>query len=256
MDSKQPVACKKAAGFFLSWYFVLLYSDIFAKIEKHFVYLVLKRLDELKDSKAFCRIKRQTKIMIDRRQYNNQTDEQLVQLTLAEPENFAYLIDRYQGKLANYIRKITSLSPEGVEDVLQDVFIKIYRNLNSFDQDLKFSSWAYRIAHNQVISDHRKIKARPQTVTLEVEDDFLANLASDLDARQDLDLSYLRENIKKVLDSMDLKYKEVLVLKFLEDKDYQEISDILQKPVGTVGTLISRAKKQFKKKVQEANIKF
>lgn len=198
--------------------------------------------------------------MIDRRQChqkNEHTDEELVRLSLDNPDYFACLIDRYQLKLTNYIRKITNLDEDDIEDVLQDVFIKVYKNLNNFDPDLKFSSWIYRIAHNQVISNHRKRKARPQTTTIDEQDNnFLENLASSLDTRQEADLSYLRKNINQVLNHLDLKYREVLILKFLEEKDYKEISDILKKPIGTIGTLISRAKEKFRKELQENNIKF
>jgi len=57
-----------------------------------------------------------------------------------------------------------------------------------------------------------------------------------------------------MLNKLDDKYKEVLVLKFLEEKDYKEISDILQKPLGTVATLINRAKKQFKSISEEKEL--
>ncbi|MCD4694215.1 hypothetical protein K8R62_02545 [bacterium] len=70
-----------------------------------------------------------------------------------------------------------------------------------------------------------------------------------------MDRSYLRNNINEILKKLDGKYREVLVLKFLEEKDYKEISDILQKPMGSVATLISRGKKQFYKELQKSKIK-
>jgi RNA polymerase sigma-70 factor (ECF subfamily) len=133
-----------------------------------------------------------------------------------------------------------------VEDTLQDVFISAYKNLNDFDQDLKFSSWIYRIAHNKVISHFRKITARPKTVTYEGDGQLLNILASSEDLAKELERKYTGEEVRAILKGLDEKYREVLVLKFLEDKDYKEISDILEKPMGTVATLINRAKKQFK----------
>jgi len=189
--------------------------------------------------------------------YRFKTDAEIVRLSLNNQEYFACLIERYQTKLANYIRKIANLSAEDIEDVLQDVFIKVYKNLNNFNPELKFSSWIYRITHNEVISNYRKLQARPLVINLPAEDDtFLNNLASSLETDNQIDRQLLRKNINQVLDKLDVKYREVLVLKFLEDKDYQEIADILQKPMGTVGTLISRAKIRFKKELAEQNIKF
>ena len=141
------------------------------------------------------------------------------------------------------MRKLTSLDEEDLKDVLQDVFIKIYKNLNNFDSSLKFSSWAYRIAHNQAISNYRKLKARPQVVALADNDTLLSLLASDsTNSGTRADQHYLQENIGRVLQRLQPKYREVLVLRFLADKDYQEIADILQKPLGTVGTILNSAK--------------
>ncbi|MFH1412957.1 MAG: sigma-70 family RNA polymerase sigma factor [bacterium] len=184
------------------------------------------------------------------------TDEELVKIILEDQNYFACLIQHYQGRLLNYARKITNLPDTEIEDILQDVFIKIYKNLNNFNPDLKFSSWIYRITHNHIISNFRKINARPKTVSIGIDDNFLENIASDMDTGKYVDIGYLRENINKILDKLDLKYKEVLVLKFLENKNYNEISDILKKPIGTVGTLINRAKAKFKKELIDNNIKF
>lgn len=181
------------------------------------------------------------------------TDVKLVALTLKNQENFKEIINRYEQKLFAYIRRISSFSPEEAEDVLQEVFIKVYQNLNDFDQSLKFSSWIYRIAHNQTISNYRKIKARPQGYDMEEKDNFLNSIASDLDIEKNIDNKMLRKNIDQVLARIDIKYREVLILKFLEEKDYKEISDILKKPMGTVATLINRAKKKFREEIEKGD---
>ena len=85
-------------------------------------------------------------------------------------------------------------------------------------------------------------------MTYEGDNQLLNILASSEDLAKELERKYTAEEVRTVLDSMDERYKEVLVLKFLDEKDYKEISDILEKPMGTVATLISRAKKQFKEK--------
>ncbi|HPO05850.1 MAG TPA: RNA polymerase sigma factor, partial [Candidatus Gracilibacteria bacterium] len=122
--------------------------------------------------------------------------------------------------------------------------IKVYQNLADFDQSLKFSSWIYRIAHNQVISNHRYLSARPQVLEVE-EDDFL-RIADDLELTQELNHVYQAENIAQILTQLSEVYRSVLVLKFWEDRSYEEIADILQKPAGTIASLIHKAKKEFK----------
>lgn len=183
----------------------------------------------------------------------SKTDEELAGMALENQDSFLYIVERYEKRLLSYIMRISGFSKEDAEDVLQEVFLKIYVNLNSFDNKLKFSSWVYRIAHNETVSSHRKKKARPQGV-MDLDDEFLNNLASDLRTDSHIDARYLRGEVKKILEQMDQKYREVLILRFWEDKDYGEISDILKKPMGTVATLISRAKRIFQKEIEKQDI--
>ncbi len=175
----------------------------------------------------------------------DKTDEELALLSVENQNYFMCLMQRYESKLLRYIKRISGLKTEDCEDLLQDVFIKSFINLRGFSPDLKFSSWVYRITHNHVIGNYRKLKSRGLEIYESEEQPIWDNLLSDLSADKEADLSLLRQNINKILDGMEVKYREVLVLRFWEDKDYQEISDILQKPVNTVGTLLNRAKKQF-----------
>jgi len=184
----------------------------------------------------------------------NKTDEQIVVLTLKNQDYYLCLMKRYEAKLLNYILKISNTNREDAEDILQEVFVKAYQNLNDFDLNFKFSNWIYSIAHNTTISVFRKKKVRPQTVSWEDKD--LDNiLKSTLDV-EDTSLQKLTYNhILKIINQLPLKYKDVLILKFLERKDYQEISDILHKPMGTIATLINRAKKSLKQELEKEDIK-
>ena len=165
------------------------------------------------------------------------------------------IINRYKSKLFNYIRRITNVRDEDAEDLLQDIFLKVYLNLNDFDRGLKFSSWIYAIAHNQVISNHRKISVRAEGHSTSLEDESARKLASNVNIEKEIDNIYLKDNVTKVLYGLPEKYREVLVLKFLEEKNYQEISDIIKKPVGTVGSLMNKAKSEFKKELAKQQIK-
>lgn len=184
------------------------------------------------------------------------SDEKLVALSLVNPDNFAYLIERYRLKLSIYIKRLTSISEDDLDDLLQEVFIKIYSNLNGFDVDLKFSSWAYRIAHNQVVSNYRKLKARPEGYKVAIDDFLLNNLAAEIDPKKEVDKKFLQNKISLILQEMKPKFRELIVLRFLEEKSYQEISDILKKPLGTVASLMNKAKKDFQTVAFEQNLKF
>jgi RNA polymerase sigma-70 factor, ECF subfamily len=194
--------------------------------------------------------------MLDKERCAGKTDEEVVALTIENQDFFSCLVDRYSEKLTRYIMRISSSTREDAEDLLQEIFVKAYRYINDFDQSLKFSSWIYRIAHNQVISQWRKTKSRPQVIKFEADEDFLKFIANDEDLALDTERKFESEEVRGLVDTLDEKYKEVLVLKFIEGKDYKEISDILQKPLGTVATLINRAKKQLKKTIEEKGIEF
>lgn len=184
----------------------------------------------------------------------NKTDEKIVVLTLKNQDYYLCLMKRYEAKLLNYILKISNINREDAEDILQEVFIKAYQNLNDFDLNYKFSNWIYSIAYNATISAFRKKKVRPQTVSWEDKD--LNNiLESTLDVENTSLQKLTYKQILKIINRLPLKYKDVLILKFMEGKDYREISDILHKPMGTIATLINRAKKSLKQELKKEDIK-
>lgn len=183
------------------------------------------------------------------------SDEDLVSLVLRDQGAFALLIKRYQDKIFHYIVRITNIREEDAEDLLQDIFLKVYLNLNDFDLDLKFSSWIYAIARNQVISNHRRLNTRAEGHSLDLEADSVKRLVSEFNIEKEFDATYLKDKVTKVLYNLSDKYRDILVLKFLEEKSYQEISDIIKKPVGTVGSLMNKAKSEFKKELLKQKIK-
>ena len=180
-------------------------------------------------------------------------DAILTELAIKDPESFGILMQRYQGPLFHYIRRIGQLSKEDTEDLLQEVFIKIYQKLNEYNEVLKFSSWAYRIAHNHVIDYFRKANARPQTNALE-EYEWEKIIKASIHIEKEVMDKDCVEKIKKCIRELPLMYKEVLVLRFIEEKEYEEIMDILKKPKGSVATLIRRGKELLVKRIKEQNI--
>lgn len=180
------------------------------------------------------------------------TDEELVLLTKKNTRYYSCLINRYEEKIKRYILRLSGAEKETLEDILQEIFLKVYINLNSFNQELKFSSWLYRIAHNETISHWRRNKVLKYNSTSFDELDFLKNILGD--GKNMEDQVYWKidgEKAVRALENLDGKYRDILILAFLEDKSYQEISEILKKPIGTVGTLISRAKKRLAKELNK-----
>jgi RNA polymerase sigma-70 factor, ECF subfamily len=179
-------------------------------------------------------------------QNTSPSDEEIIAMTLRVQSSFGFIIERYETKLKRYISRLGVSNPDDQLDVLQDIFIKAYRNLNSFDTSLKFSSWIYRIAHNEAISWYRKHKVRPEGNLISDGEEILNLLLSKEDGPEEVfDQAVNAEEISQALEAIDDKYKEVLILRYFEGKEYEEISDILKIPPGSVGTLIYRGKKQL-----------
>lgn len=180
--------------------------------------------------------------------FSEKTDEELVNLSLKDANVYLHLMKRYEAKLIRYILRISNFSKEDAEDVLQEVFISVYQNLASYNPAFKFSSWIYRITHNKTINYYKRKKSRPNTIDLE-DSEILDVLLVDKDMSLDVHSELEKDYIIKEIANLDQKYRSVLVLRYLEGKEYAEISDILKMPVNTVGTLINRAKQILKNKI-------
>ncbi len=173
------------------------------------------------------------------------TDAEVVSLVLSNKDFFVILISRYEEKLTRYMIRLGVSVQEDREDILQSVFIKVYKNLNNYDDSFSFSSWIYRIAHNEAMSFFRARSIRPYGHTIANSEDVFLYIADALDLADEVNKSYDRREIEKALNALDEKYKDIIVLRFFEELDYKEISDILEIPPGSVATLLHRAKKQL-----------
>jgi RNA polymerase sigma-70 factor (ECF subfamily) len=175
------------------------------------------------------------------------TDEEIIRRTLSDKEAFTEIIERYEAKLLRYLERLGVGVREDREDILQNAFIKAYKNLNGFDLSLAFSSWMYRIAHNEAMSFFRSRRARPQVILSEEGEGLITELQDDTsDASALTELRLSREELSKAFATLSPSYRDVLTLRFFEDRSYTEISDILEVPVGTVSTLIYRAKRALR----------
>lgn len=168
------------------------------------------------------------------------SDAELVRATLADANAYGWLISRHEAKLRRYVRRILAGRAHATDDVLQDVFIKAYLNLNDFDQSRAFAPWLYRIAHNESVSMLRKSSAGIQLVSGEDAQFFLEHVADPDDPSSLYWKNRSFEQLQKSLAALDAKYRDVLVLRYLEGQSYDNISEILRLPPGTVATLLKR----------------
>jgi RNA polymerase sigma-70 factor (ECF subfamily) len=173
------------------------------------------------------------------------SDEKLV-VYVREKDKEAYseVVRRYGDKLWRYVQYMIRDGDLAVE-IVQRAMVKGYENLNSFDVRRKFSSWIYRIAHNETISEMR---GRKKILYWPLDADLWGVFESREQSPEDkLDDKLMKEWLDSCMADLSEKYRAVLVLYYLEEKTYEEISEILRISMGTVGTRLSRGKALVKK---------
>ncbi len=171
------------------------------------------------------------------------TDEEIVILVKKDKEAYAEIVERYQKKLLRYANYLIKDNHKA-KDVVQETFIKAYINLNSFNTKQNFSNWIYRITHNLAINEVKKYQKELSLID-NIESDEHQKIQDDLEREE------IIKEVKLCLNNLPLIYKEAITLYYLEEKSYDEISDILRIPGGTVAIRINRAKIILKKLCQK-----
>lgn len=174
-------------------------------------------------------------------------DSELIKVIITQnKEAYRELFRRYEKKLFSYVYHMVK-NREETEDLIQEVFVKTYRNIDKFDVDRKFSSWIYRIAHNETIN-FLKRKNKRQLISW----DDVATTKDKLEMNSSEDFindvwahKEISAEVDEALKKLPEKYRKVLFLRYFSEYSYDKIALIIHKPINTVGTLINRAKKKL-----------
>lgn len=179
------------------------------------------------------------------------SDSELVAEYLSgEKRAFGELVDRYHVRLLNFIYR-TIGDRDRAEDLVQETFIRVYRHLHRFDQTKKFSTWAYTIASNLAKNELRNRSRNPlvlfQTIKKNWESDHRPLEWEDNTYRPD-DLyrkRHLKEMVDRAVEQLPEHHRVVFVLREMEGKTYEEISEITGVNLGTVKSRLNRARNNF-----------
>lgn len=177
----------------------------------------------------------------------NISDENLIDLIIKNKNFFVEVINRYEKKILRYVFYLTG-NKQDAEDITQEVFIKVYINLLGFNKKLKFSSWIFRIAHNEAINFLKKKK-----INLNF-DEKVYQLKDEKEIEDDWLKEDLANKVKSCLEQLPILYREVIDLYYFEEMSYEQIADVLKIPSGTVAIRLSRAKKILKQLCQKQKI--
>lgn len=144
------------------------------------------------------------------------------------------------------------------EDIVQETFLRVYTNLNRYDDNLKFSTWIYRIGTNLCIDRLRKRKAS-YSLDAEVSDsegaDWYSLLPSDERTPEgELILSETQEQVRRAVDALPEKYKSAVILRYMHDMSLQEIAEVLDMPVTTVKTRVHRGREYLRERLERNSL--
>ncbi len=173
---------------------------------------------------------------------NQAESDQAIVARVIDGDNDAYavLIERYEQKLLRYVVYLLH-DQMTAADVVQDTFIKAYQNLRGYKTEYKFSSWIYRIAHNETMN-HIKRSRRFSDIDTEA----APELSYDPALEESIDAALLQAQVHGCLGQLEPKYREIIQLIYFEHMKYDEASDVLHVPTSTVGVWLSRAKAKLR----------
>ncbi len=163
---------------------------------------------------------------------------------------FDVLVRRYKDQLLNFVFRFLG-SREESEDVVQDTFLRVYRNRHAYQRIAKFSTWIYTIAGNLAKTELRKRKRRRMFslshMGYEQKDYEIEDTA--FDPERDVDGIMKGSIIEKEIQNLPPKFREVIILRDVQELSYEEISKIIKAPLGTVKSRVNRARLRLQERL-------
>ena len=180
-------------------------------------------------------------------------DAELVKHVSIGNENaFRFLVAKHQRLVIHVVGRVVQQQAD-VEDICQEVFMKVFRKIDRFRGDSKLSTWIATIAYNTSISHVRK-QGRHRESSYD-EDPLLMNLEKEqVFSHKTVEKEEAKKYLLQLIEKLPVNYRTVLTLYHLEEFSYKEIEEITGMPEGTVKSYLSRARKLLKEKLEEMNV--
>ncbi|WP_054950951.1 RNA polymerase sigma factor SigW [Numidum massiliense] len=184
-------------------------------------------------------------------QEENKLEALLIQRAVDGDETaFIGIVEQYKDKIY-YLSLRMLRSAQDAEEIAQETFLRVYKNLDRFDPQRKFSTWIYRIATNLCIDHIRKRKAHYSLDDSIGDDDgedwYSRQESSEPTPEESLMSLELRTKVKDAIEELPAHYKAAIVLRYFHDMTLAEIGEVLSLPVSTVKTRVHRARESLRK---------
>ncbi len=180
------------------------------------------------------------------------SDEVLIaRFQAGELASFEEIVGRYQGQLINFVGRLLS-DRITAEDIVQETFLRVYRNKHRYKEIAKFSTWIYTIAGNLGRTELRRRKIRnifsiSQRGETEIDYEIPDH---GINVEKQVEGKIRQESILKEIGNLPVYFREVIILRDVQDLSYEEISQILKVPLGTVKSRVNRGRTQIQKRLK------
>jgi RNA polymerase sigma-70 factor (ECF subfamily) len=187
-------------------------------------------------------------MVIDKKSISDQ--DVLFRLVDENVDSFNILVDRYKNRLINFVYRFVR-DYDVAEDIVQETFLRVYRHRHNYKAIANFSTWIFTIAGNLAKSELRRRKRwKLFSVDAVNEDEKKFDIPDDgIQPDRATSVSMLDDSIQNAIETLQVKYKEALILRDIEGMSYKQIADITGVPVGTVKSRVNRARKKLQKKL-------
>ena len=181
------------------------------------------------------------------------SDEELIlRFQKGDEQSYIELVNRYRDRLINFIYRFVN-DIESAEDIVQDALLKVYTHKHYYKNIAKFSTWLYTIAGNLAKTELRKKKTRKVTNLSQMgpEDKDYELTSNEPETDKAAQNEYLEKRIQIAINKLPLHFKTVTILREIQELSYEEISKIVDVPLGTVKSRINRARLQLQKELKD-----
>mgnify|MGYP001430444114 CR=1 FL=1 len=181
------------------------------------------------------------------------SDEELIlRFQKGDEQSYIELVNRYRDRLINFIYRFVN-DTESAEDIVQDALLKVYTHKHYYKNIAKFSTWLYTIAGNLAKTELRKKKTRKVTNLSQMgpEDKDFELTSNEPETDKATQNEYLEKRIQIAINKLPLHFKTVTILREIQELSYEEISKIVDVPLGTVKSRINRARLQLQKELKD-----
>ena len=181
------------------------------------------------------------------------TDEELIfRFQNGDEQSYIELVKRYKDRLINFVFRLVN-DRDQAEDIIQDTMLKLYTHKHYYKNIAKFSTWIYTIAGNFAKTELRKKKTRKVTNNSQLgpEDRDYDPPSNDPNPQKLVESKFINKKIHEAIEKLPKHFKVVIVLRDIEKLPYEEISNIVDVPLGTVKSRINRARIQLQKDLKD-----